>query len=333
MTDITKRKDDKGIMTIVEVLNEVNPILADMIMTEANMGNSHKSSVRTGIPAPTWRKLYGGVQSTKSTTQQVIDACGMLEMLPEIDVDVIDKSGDPAGTRASEQVAHIEGMSQEVANTIFYGDTDVDCEKFMGLSPRYDAYTRATPDLTKIDYNVISAGGSGSDNTSIWFITWGTQATTMIYPRGSNGGLMHEDLGKELVDASDSSGKYQAYVDKYKWDLGLTVRDWRASGRICNIDVSALESETSAADLNKLMIILSERLRMTSLGKTIIYMHPRVATRLRIQNLGADSSNTNFAVRLTEENIAGKMVQMWGEFPVHKVDAISLAEAAVTQAT
>lgn len=334
MADLAKRKDNDGrVAQIIEIMDEINPVVSDMVMVECNNGNSHKTTVRTGIPTPTWRKLYGGVQSTKSTTQQVVDACGMLEARPKIDIDVVDKSGDPAGTRLSEQVPHMEGMAQAVADTIFYGDTDVYPERFMGLSPRYNAYTRATPDMTKIDYNCITAGGSGDDNTSIWYVTWGANTCAGIYPKGASGGLSHQDKGILEVEADDSSGSFDAYVDKYKWDLGLTLRDWRATGRICNIDVSNLESESSAADLIKLMIILEERLRGTTMGKGVWYMHPRVATRLRIQKLGADSSNTDFAVRLTEENVEGKMVTMFGTTPVHKCDALLLTEAAVTQAS
>jgi hypothetical protein len=41
------------------------------------------------------------------------------------------------------------------------------------------------------------------------------------------------------VARADANGNtYQAYRDHFKWECGLTVRDWRYVVRICNIDVT-----------------------------------------------------------------------------------------------
>ena len=245
-------------------------MIGDMVVKEANDGTNHKTTVRTGIPSGTWRKLYGGILSTKSSTAQVIDSCGMLEALPKIDVDLVDKSMDPNGTLLSEHMAHLEGLAQDVATTFWYGDTAVTPEKFMGMAARYDAYQGATISKDRSDYNVIDHGGTGSDNTSIWLITWGDNAVHGLYPQGSKAGIYSENLGKQLTQADDSSGDFLAYVTHYKWDIGLTVRDWRAAGRICNIDVSTLEGGTWTSLINR-MIILSERVKGP--GRRVIYMH------------------------------------------------------------
>ena len=54
-------------------------------VVEGNLETGNKTTVRTGLPTPTWRKLYGGIQPAKSTTAQVQDSCGMLEAYAEID--------------------------------------------------------------------------------------------------------------------------------------------------------------------------------------------------------------------------------------------------------
>jgi len=332
LADVSRRTDPDGkIAPIVEVLDEMNEIVGDMVMKECNDGTKHKTTVRTGIPSGTWRKLYGGVQSTKSSTAQIVDSCGMLEALPKIDADLVDKSGDPQGTLMSENMPHIEGLTQDVVSTMFYGDTSAHPERFEGLSNRYPNYTRATPDKDKTDYNVLNAGGSGSDNTSIWLVTWGDNALHALYPKGSKAGLQQMNLGKKLTTADDSSGDFMAYVTHYKWDIGLTLRDWRTCGRICNIDVSNLESESSAADLVKLMIKLSERVKGP--GKRVWYMHERVRTMLRIQMLGAGTGLTAFNVNLTYENIEGKKVMMFDGDPVRTNEQQLLTESALTQAS
>jgi hypothetical protein len=94
-----------------------------------------------------------------------------------------------------------------------------------------------------------------------------------------------------------------------------------------------LEAEASAADLVKLMIKLSERVKGS--GKRVWYMHERVKTMLRIQMLGANASTTSFKfnVNLTFENIEGKPVMMFDGDPVRTNDAQLLTEAALSQAS
>lgn len=331
LIDVAKRKDPDGkVANIVEVLNEDHEVFEDAVFKECNDGTNNKTTTRTGIPGGTWRKLYGGIQSSKSETTQVVDSCGMLEQLPKIDVDVVDKSTDPKGTLLSEHVPHIEGMKQDVEQTLFYGDTAVYPERFMGLAPRYDSYERSTPDKDYSDYNVINGGGSGSDNTSVWLITWSDNHTHFIYPQGSKAGLTQTNMGKKLTTAYDSDGKpagdYLAYVSHYKWDIGLCVRDWRGNGRICNVDVSDLEDEEAAAtDLVKKMIHLSERVRGN--GKKAWYMNPRVRTMLRIQMLG--KANVN----LTFETVEGRKVMFFDDIPVRVSWKLLLTESALSQAS
>lgn len=327
LQDIAARKDPNGsIADIAEVMNDDHQILDVAVFKECNDGTNNKTTVRNGIPSATWRKLYGGVQSTKSETTQVVDSCGMLEALPQIDVDVIDKSGDPKAARFSEEMPHIEGIKQQLESTLFYGDTAIYPERFMGLAPRYDYYCRSTPSRLYSDYNVLTGGGADSDNTSVWLVTWGDNFAHFLYPKGSKAGLNQQDQGKQLIDASDSSGKFFAYVNHYKWDVGLCVRDWRGVGRICNIDVSNLEAESSAADLVKLMIKLEERVKGNG-GKQCWIMNPRVKTMLRIQALSKSQYTTTF------DTVEGREVMRFSGKPVYTSEQILLSESALTQAS
>jgi len=326
LADLAKRQGPDGkIDKIAEILNENHEILEDMVWKECNDGTNNKTSVRTGLPEPTWRMLYGGVQSTKSSTRQVVDSCGMLEALPKIDIDVIDKSGDPKGALLSEHVPHLEGMRQTLESTLFYGDTSITPETFVGLSPRYNTAVRSAEDDAYSDFNVLDGGGEGTDNTSIWLINWSDEGCHGLYPKGSTAGLNSDNLGKKLVPADDGSGDYLAYVTHYKWDVGLCVKDWRTVGRICNIDYSALSDASGAADLLKLMIRLSERVEGS--GRKAWYMHPHVRTALRLQML--DKANVN----LSFDTVEGRKVMHFGEVPVRASKKILLTESALSQAS
>src|SRR3990170_5200595 len=122
LLDLAKRLDPNGnIDKIVEILDQTNEIIADASFIEGNLITGHKTTIRTGIPTPTWRKLYGGVQPSKSRTVQVTDNCGMLESYAEVDKALADLNGNTAAFRMSEEVGHIEGMNQEFSQTLLYG--------------------------------------------------------------------------------------------------------------------------------------------------------------------------------------------------------------------
>jgi hypothetical protein len=124
LLDLAKSTDPDGkIAAVVEILNETNEILADMSWSEGNLPTGHRTTIRSGLPAPTWRKLYGGVQPTKSTKVQVTDNTGMLEAYAEVDAALADLNGNKAEFRLSEDRAHIEGMNQEMAETLFLATT------------------------------------------------------------------------------------------------------------------------------------------------------------------------------------------------------------------
>jgi len=139
LLDVTKRLDPEGkIDTIAEILSQTNEILDDMVWLEGNLPTGHRTTVRSGLPAPTWRKLYGGVQPTKSATVQVTDACGMLEAYAEVDKALADLNGNSAAFRLSEDRAHIEGVNQEFASTLFYGNEANEPEAFTGFGARFN---------------------------------------------------------------------------------------------------------------------------------------------------------------------------------------------------
>ena len=224
LMDVAKRLDPKGnIDSIVEMLSMTNGVLDDMVWIEGNLPTGHRTTVRTGLPAPTWRKLYGGVQPAKSTTAQVTDNCGMLEAYAEIDKALADLNGNAAQFRLSEDRAFIEGMNQEFASTLFYGNEGSEPEAFTGFGPRFNSQSAANGE------NILTSAATpdSTDNTSIWLVVWGPNTVHGIYPKGSKAGLTQTDKGQVTIeDATGSNGgRMEAYRTHYRWDCGLTVRD------------------------------------------------------------------------------------------------------------
>lgn len=335
--DWAKRMDD-GYRTamIIELLSQTNEILDDMLVVEGNLPTGHKTTVRTGLPQATWRLLNQGVPNAKSTTAQIVDTCGNLETYSVIDKDIADLNGNTAEFRLSEVRAFLEGMSQQVAATLIYGNQGVNPERFTGFAPRYSTLSTSNSQTAN---NVLNAGGSGSTNTSMWIMTWGADTWHATFPKGKITGLQHRDMGEWPV--TDSAGNtYQAYRDHFKWEIGLVGRDWRYCARVANIDITALTG-VSAANLINLIVRALYKLPTApvsatgiqtsdtpevraDMGRTVIYCNRVVRTYLDLQAM----NKTNVLLQLQEFD--GKVVTTFRGIPVRTCDAILNNEAALT---
>ena len=321
LLDVTKRLDPNGkIDTIAEILNETNPILEDMVWIEGNLPTGHRTTVRTGLPTPTWRKLYGGVQPTKSTTIQITDSTGMLEAYAEVDKALADLNGNTAAFRLSEDRAHIEGMNQEIAQTIFYGNEGTEPEAFTGLAPRFNSLSAQN------GQNIVqNAGIDGSDNASMWLVVWGANTVHGIYPKGSKAGLSMEDKGQVTIENVDGAGgRMEAYRTHYRWDAGLTVRDWRYIVRIQYDQENLTKDAATGPDLVDLMADAIERIPTLNMGRPVFYANRRAMSFLRRQTAAAVKNST-----LTMEDVGGKKVTHFDGVPVRRVDVLNNNEAAV----
>ncbi len=321
LLDIARRSDANGkvVGDIVEILKQENPILDAMGFVEGNLETGHKTTIRTGLPQPTWRKMYGGVQPAKSTTVQITDACGMLEAYAEVDKAAVDLNGNTAAFRLSEDMAHIQGMSDEFAQTLIYGNESTEPEAFTGFAARYNSLSAECGD------NIVNGSGAGSDNTSIWLVGWGPQTCHGIIPKGSVAGLQIQDKGQVTVENADGAGgRMEAYRTHYRWDVGLTVRDWRYVVRVANIDVSDLSSTTNQKALITLMIQASERIPSFSKARFSWYVNRTIRQRLREGILEKITNN------LSWETVSGKRVMVFDDIPVERCDAILNTEATVS---
>lgn len=319
LADVAKALDPDGsVAKIVEILNQTNEILLDMTWVEGNLPTGMRHTIRSGIPEPTWRRLYEAVQPVRSTTVQVTDNCGMMENYGEIDKALADLSGNSPAFRFSQDRPIMEGFNQGLTKTLFYANEGTEPAKFMGFSPRFNSLSAPNAD------NIIDAGGSGSDNTSIWLVVWGEETVQGIYPKGSKAGLQHRDLGEQTKESA--SGLMQVLRSHFRWDCGVAVKDWRYMVRICNIDFSDLKKDWTigGSDLVDLMIQAAERIPGLGLGRPAFYCSRDVRTFLRRQIKNAKNVN------LSIETVGGKRVLAFDDIPVRRCDQLLHTEALVT---
>ncbi len=329
LADWAKRSDPDGRVPIVaELLSQSNEILDDCVFKEGNLPTGERVVIRTGLPSVYWRALNQGIPNSKSTTAQVDEACGILEARSEVDKDLAMLNGNTAQFRLSEDTAFLEAMNQTQAETMFYGNPGTDPKKFLGLAPRYSALSGANSST-----NVINAGGSGSDNSSVYLVVWGDQTVYCPFPKGSKAGLTHEDLGEQTV--YDGNNRMQAFATRYQWKNGLVVKDWRYVVRICNIDLSDLAagSGTQAADqgtaLIKLMTKALYKIPNLSMGRAAFYMNRTVHSGLSIAALDKSQNVLEIQKGLSQFGTAQSYLSFLG-VPLRRVDALLTTEAAVS---
>lgn len=308
-----------GLVEIFEAMNEVNPVFKFIPAVQCNNRYSHMVTRRTSLPTGTWRKFYKGSAVKASTTQTQWFHTGLLEALSEIDEDLIDTSDDPAGTRRQEDMAFVEGMSQQVMDAIISGTATGQPEQIYGLQSYLN-------DLS--DTMVFDGGNSGG--TSIYVVDFSPTTCYMIYPPGvTNRGPMGFTAnsnpaggnGKKWVTDSDSND-YLAYCTQFKWWVGFVVRDLLSIGRIANINPTVGSSNTF--DENDLIELLNYgRFKPRS---TYILVCKEVKAQMQIR--AKDKANVNWT---TTNALSGEEVTMFGGYaPVLRCDSISTSESAVT---
>ena len=320
LLDAAKRLNPDGSSAaIAELLTQGNEVLDDMGWIEGNLPTGHRSTQRTGLPAVVFRKMNQGVPSSKSTTAVIEDTCGSLEAFGLVDQAIAELNGATPAFRMGENAGFIEALKEKMASTLFYGDTTLNPEQFLGMAPRYSSLSSS---LSKV--NIIDGGGTGSTNTSVWLIGWSPDTITGIYPKGSQAGLVHEDLGLDTVLDSNSN-RYRAYLDRYRWQCGLAVRDWRYAVRIANIDTTLLtKNAASGNDLITSMTRALERIQGLSGVTPAFYCCRTVRSFLRQQTVNKIAAGT-----LTYDNVGGIPAVSFAEVPLRRVDALLETEARV----
>lgn len=330
LADIEKSKNaDGSIAPVIEMLAQMSPAVKYLYAMECNNGTKHRHVIRTGIPTPTWTAFYETVQPTKSTRTQVEDATGMLENWTQIDERLYNITKDKAQFRLQEASSVLEGFAQEIEQTIFYGNINSAPREFHGLSPRFNSLTAGNGN------QIINAGGSGSDNTSIWFITPGPTTCGLLYPQGTSSGMQRNDIGVETYQ--DSTGGLIRYVrEQFMQHIGFYLADWRYVSRVANIDVSNL-STGSAADLFDKMISAYYKLqnRKGTMGFSMdgsqpIQIKPMIFCNTTIKEHLHKQMRSNANTYLNLREIDGEEVMTFLGMQIIETDGIVNTEATVS---
>lgn len=327
--DVAKSKN-KQIGKVAEVLMEENPMLMDIPYYPMNEGTKHIEEIRSGLPAVYYRKANQAIPAGKSTTEERTYTAAHFESKSQIDQVVAARGGTDriAYNRWSQAEGHLQAMGLEHADLLLYGSPSSDFRKVAGLSDIYSTLATTVETYKQI----VDGGGTGSDNTSMYLINWGEKALFGIYPAGTQMGIKRTDRSKGTLtqiyatDENGNPGHFWGYEEQFEIDHGLVVKDYRQASRICNLDISNLQTGASAADLLDLMISAFYKIHNPSNGTGVWYCNRTIEAFLHKQAL----TKVGAGAGLNYDNYQGRKVLMFLGNPVRRSDALLNTEAQVT---
>lgn len=302
---------DSTQMTIAEIMAKEITLLADIPWFPSNDIWSHKSLRQAKLSSGTWRGINEYVAPGTTLTDEIMDVIGIVEDFAVYDKLWIDRQPDPSKARMGRARMYIEGMAQGICSAFLYGNTQVTPKRPHGLAPRLAALGRY----------VVGAGGSGSDVTSCYVVTWGENKCYGIFPKhgqapGSEFPVMHRDMG-ERVDTNSEGKKLIIYEDNFKFEGGLVVEDPRCVGRYANIEAAGT---TTIFNEDHLITLLN---RMKVDAGTRIYVNETVKTQMEIAL--KDKSNVNFTSS-GGDGLSGEPILRFRGIPVRKIDSAILLD-------
>jgi len=338
LADIGRRMDPGGrLMDMAELMSQCNEIDEMIPMVEGNLTTGHVVTLRTSLPQGTLRRFNQGVGYTKSDAAQLTFGMAMLDAYSQIDKKLADLGGNTKANREKEDIAHMEGMSQQWTGYLMYGNSWTTPTQFSGFSTYFSQIANAQNGV-----NVFNAGGSGSNNTSIWLLGLGDQTIYGIYPKGTKAGLTFENKG-DVTPAYDSSQRrYEAYTSYFSRNGGIAIEDWRYAIRMANFDTTTagLAGPTPPdifAIMSKAVVRLPTAGKMVS-GITKTDAPDRVAPPIRLAFF-CDRTAREYmdiqAIRdknvlLRPEDYAGRPIVNFRNIQIGVVDQILDTEATVS---
>lgn len=344
--DIARRTDPSGMEArVAEYLHQRNDIIEDIPWVESNLPTAHRSTVRTGLPSPTRRRINEGVVATKSTTAQIDDGMMLLEDQSWVDSELLEMSSNPAETRMREGRAHVEGMRQSFVETLIYGSAADDDTEFNGIFVRYDDLDGDTGD------NILNARGDAdgapNDYTDALLIGWHPETVFGIYPKNTTAGLRHKPIEEQAIPTSSGTpsalnagtAKMLAVGDQWTWKCGLGVADWRYIVRICNISISDAKSlgttgtgtvfsqglEQYASNLLYLMAEAYHHIPDPDMVRLCWYVNRDLY--IAFDRMIIASANANV---YRTQDVTGRMVMTYRGIPIKLIDQMVASTSLVT---
>lgn len=315
----------------VMLLSQDNSFDMDLPLMMANDGTGHTFRYQTAQPTVQSTDWGEGTPESSSRSAKDREECIMISGLASVESEMANLHGQKAAARAAEDLKFLEAIRQLRHRHYFYGNRQNSLKEINGLATRYNSLTGVKAK------QVFSCGGTTANaQTSVYFAKFGKGNVYGFFPEGTEGGYHKETHERQKTKLANGNHTLMDDVWHRQYQ-GLVVEDWRAAGRICNIEVS---------DLNALTGTQATTAMATNLSHAFLRMRRRIQrspTPGKIVAFVNDTAFTGF-IRLVAETSKGAVtwrdaagqfgssfqeLNVWG-IPVRPCDAILDTEGVVS---
>lgn len=312
---------------VTEVLRKAIPIINDIPYTVMNKKVKHIVAMRSDLPKWYYRKANQAIPASKTTIEEREFVASHIESKSVMDQKVAEYGGKDrvAANRLNQAEGHLQAGANELAQMIVYGSPATDHRQIPGIMHILSTLNPAEPTSKQI----VDAGGTGSDNASILFVSWGKGKVYGIYEEGTTAGIKRIDRGLVQIPGTTEAGGtgwYWGYEEDFEIDHGIAFEDYRAMARVANIDVSDLQTPADAANLLKLMTRAIYRIPpMLRQQKGMIYVNSTIMAFLDEQT----QAQVGAGGGLSYQNVQGEPVLYFRGWKIQEMDILLNTEARV----
>lgn len=228
LVEAQKRAGYKDSAAFLGELVKRNDLLQFAPWFESSDGAFHKWLQATRLGNGAFTKANGPVPIISSNSDTKIEPISFYQADSIVDDVILKTAKDKAKVRDSEDVANLQGFTNDWIYQLMYGVNDK--EGFKGLVQR-----RANID-SKYTWN---EGGTGSDLSSIWLFEFGERGFNFRYAEGTQPGISSKDYGRMRVPTPAADGFMHAWLRHYEIAAGMEIKNEKALLRLANIESGA----------------------------------------------------------------------------------------------
>ena len=224
IVEAQKREGYKDALSFLANLVKKNDFLNMAPWYASSDGAFHKWIEAARLGKGGFTKANDAVPKISSGSDSKVEPISFYQADSVIDDVVLKTAKDKVKARDSEDVANLEGFTQDWLYQLMYGTYAV--EGLNGLAAR----------RAGLGEYAYSAGGSGSDLTSLWLFEFGERGFNLRYPAGAQPGISSDDRGLNNVPVPVGSGQFWAWIRHYEIAAGMEIINQKAMLRMANIE-------------------------------------------------------------------------------------------------
>lgn len=302
LLDIIKRNGTDDAVGLIEEATKATPEVA-LGAAKTVKGLNYRARVRTELPSVGFRKHGSGSPVVKSTWEQRLFECYLMNPPFEVDKADADSAEDGAAAYLAEEALGITmGAFQSLGRALFYGDAAT-----FGLADSYPGFLQTYASGSMY----VDAGGT-TDNvaSSVWLVRWGVQDVKWVLGEGGKAEVS-DVIEVRLTDGSGNP--YMGYHQELYLRPGLQVGSVYSLCRIKKLTTDSGKGLTDA--------LIDEAMAKFPAGKppTAAYMTTR--SRKQWKNSRTATTPTGKPAEWPD-TIDGPE----GPIPVYSTDSISNIE-------